>query len=164
VCLVNETGLQYPGTAPNAGVADSKRGDHRIHRCDCIATPTSISEVVVALTREEAALVATNIRWLYSSSPRAAEISDSLVDLRNDVHARENGTAVTGIWWSRLQCSRRLVPFLHGGLAFIPGHPMHIRRLMRSRGTLEVGEAPAECMGDLVCLQPSMGIRSTAIA
>ncbi len=204
VRVLSETRLQNPGSARNAGVAEATGEVIAFIDADCVASPTWIAEAVHTLDTESAALVAGDIQWVFSSPPRAAEIFDSLVHLRNDIHARENGTAVTANLVVRSEVFKKTGPFpawkagedytfcirareagyllvfgekavvVHetrklrsllrkawrvGGFqrhlcsvsgdsdrefyrsvltAYIPGHPKHVRRLMRARGTPEM--------------------------
>lgn len=111
VKLVQETRHRNPGSARNAGLAEVRSEIIAFIDADCLATPTWIAEAVRTLDAEGAALVGGNIRWLYSTPPQAAEIFDSLVHLRNDVHTRENGTAVTANLVVRSEVFGKTGPF-----------------------------------------------------
>jgi glycosyltransferase involved in cell wall biosynthesis len=102
VLLLSETRRQNPGSARNTGVRQAKGEVIAFIDADCIATPGWIAEAVKVIQTQKADLVAGNIHWLYSAHRGAAEIFDSLVHLRNDIHARENNTAVTAnlVVWS----------------------------------------------------------------
>ncbi len=95
VLLLGEKRRRNPGIARNAGVQRARGEVIAFIDADCIATPDWIAEAVKVIQTQEADLVAGNIHWLYSTPRGAAEIFDSLVHLRNDIHARESNTAVT---------------------------------------------------------------------
>lgn len=94
VLLLSETRRRNPGTARNTGVQQARGEVIAFIDADCIATPDWIAEAVKVIQTQKADLVAGNIRWQYSTPRGAAEIFDSLVHLRNDIHIRAN-TAVT---------------------------------------------------------------------
>jgi glycosyltransferase involved in cell wall biosynthesis len=94
VLLLSETRRRNPGSARNVGVQQAKGEVIAFIDADCIATPEWIVEAVKVMQMQGADLVAGNIHWLYSTPRGAAEIFDSLVHLRNDIHIRTN-TAVT---------------------------------------------------------------------